>query len=227
MSSARVLVVEDDKDISAILEHALEKEYQVQTAEDGLEALHAFNKFNPNLVILDLGLPRVDGIEVCRRIRKHSPVPILILTARVDSEDRVKGLDAGADDYVVKPFDLPELKARVRSLMRRTPPQGKERLSVDNLVLNPDSFEVKRGDRVLDLTQREFELLEYLIRNKNIVVSREQILDQIWEYDPAAMTNTLDVFVSNLRKKLEANDEARVLYTQRGIGYVVKEPQPE
>ena len=179
----------------------------------------------PDLVVLDLGLPRLDGSEVLKRIRTNDDVPILVLTARSELEDRVGGLDSGADDYLVKPFERQELLARIRALMRRRPPRGSAALVVGDLRLNPDTREVARGDRDIELTNREFELLEYLMRNERLVVSRERLLEEVWGYDPTAMTNTIDVFISNLRRKLEEGGEPRVLNTKRGAGYVVRAPR--
>ncbi len=195
----------------------------MRTAADGVEALQAAGDFVPDLVVLDLGLPRLDGVEVCRRLRETSDVPILMLTARSGTDDRVEGLDSGADDYLVKPFELDELLARSRALMRRRPPRGSAALVVADLRLNPDTREVARGDREIDLTNREFELLEYLMRNERLVVSRERLLEDVWGYDPFSMTNTIDVFVSNLRRKLEEGGEIRLLHTKRGVGYVLKD----
>ena len=161
----------------------------------------------PDLVVLDLGLPRLDGVEVCRRLRADSDVPILMLTARSETEDRVAGLDSGADDYLVKPFERDELLARIRALLRRRPPRGSASLEVADLALNPDTREVRRGEREIELTKREFELLEYLMRNQRLVVSRERLLDEVWGYDPLDETNTIDVFISNLRRKLEEGGE--------------------
>ncbi len=194
----------------------------MKTAADGVQALDLSEEFVPDLVVLDLGLPRLDGVEVCRRIRAESDVPILILTARSETEDRVEGLDSGADDYLVKPFELSELLARTRALMRRRPPRGTASLAVGDLRLNPDTREVVRGERDIELTNREFELLEYLMRNQKLVVSRERLLEEVWGYDPMSMTNTIDVFISNLRRKLEEGGEDRILHTKRGAGYVVK-----
>jgi DNA-binding response OmpR family regulator len=220
----RVLVVEDDADIADVLRRSLRNEgYQVKTSADGIEALDVAAAFIPDLVVLDLGLPRLDGVEVCRRLRDDGDVPILMLTARSELEDRVTGLDSGADDYLVKPFERQELLARIRALLRRRPPRGAASLSVGDLTLNPDTREVRRGKREIELTNREFELLEYLMRNERLVVSRERLLDEVWGYDPMAATNTIDVFISNLRRKLEAGDEPRLLHTKRGAGYVLKE----
>jgi DNA-binding response OmpR family regulator len=164
----------------------------------------------------------MDGVEVCRRLRSDGDVPILMLTARAETEDRVTGLDSGADDYLVKPFERKELLARIRALLRRRPPRGSASLEVGDLCLNPDTREVRRGEREIELTNREFELLEFLMRNERLVVSRERLLDEVWGYDPMAATNTIDVFISNLRRKLETGGEGRLLHTKRGAGYVLK-----
>jgi two-component system, OmpR family, response regulator MprA len=219
----RVLIVEDDADIADVLRRSLRNEgYEVRTSADGAEALDVAIGFVPDLVVLDLGLPGLDGVEVCRRLRSEGDVPILMLTARAETEDRVTGLDSGADDYLVKPFERKELLARIRALLRRRPPRGAASLEVGDLKLNPDTREVKRGEREIELTNREFELLEFLMRNERLVVSRERLLDEVWGYDPMAATNTIDVFISNLRRKLEAGDEVRLLHTKRGAGYVLK-----
>ena len=222
--SPRVLVVEDDGDIADVLRRALRKEgYDVRLAGDGEAALGEASDFEPDAVVLDLGLPKLDGVEVCRRIRAAGDVPILMLTARDAVDARVEGLDSGADDYLVKPFERAELLARVRALLRRRPPRGSAFLVVGDLRLNPDTREVFRAERALELTSREFELLEHLMRNERLVVSRDRLLEEVWDYGPYAETNTVDVFVSNLRRKLEAGGEPRLLHTVRGSGYVLKE----
>jgi two-component system, OmpR family, response regulator MprA len=219
----RVLVVEDDEEIALVLQRSLRLEgYEVRIAGDGEAALDQSAAFNPDLVILDLGLPKLDGIEVARRLRKSDDVPILMLTARDALESRVEGLDSGADDYLVKPFERQELLARLRALLRRRPPRGSASVVVADLALNPDTHEVARGNREIELTQREFELLEYLMRNERIVVPRQRLLEEVWGYDPFATTNTIEVFVSNLRRKLEAGGEPRLLHTIRGAGYVLR-----
>jgi DNA-binding response OmpR family regulator len=222
--SARVLVVEDDEAIADVLRRSLRAEgHEVKSAGDGAEALTAAEQFTPDLVVLDLGLPRLDGIEVLRRLRADgSDVPVLILTARTETENRVEGLDTGADDYLPKPFERAELLARIRALLRRRPPRGSASIVIGDLQLNPDTREVKRGDREIELTNREFELLEYLARNRKLVVSRERLLEDVWGYDPFEQTNTIDVFISNLRRKLEEGGEPRLLHTKRGAGYVLK-----
>jgi two-component system response regulator MprA len=219
-----VLVVEDDADIAGVLRRSLDKEgYEVRVAGDGAAALAESGVFEPDAVVLDLGLPKLDGVEVCRRIREDADVPILMLTARDAVDARVEGLDSGADDYLVKPFERAELLARLRALLRRRPPRGSAFLVAGDLRLNPDTHEVFRGERALELTAREFELLEHLMRNERIVVSRQALLDEVWGYHPFAETNTVDVFISNLRRKLEAGGEPRVLHTVRGAGYVLRD----
>ena len=220
----RVLVVEDDEEIAQVLQRSLRLEgYEVKLAGDGVQGLEEANAFLPDLIVLDLGLPRLDGIDVARRLRDDGDdVPILILTARDALESRVEGLDVGADDYLVKPFERQELLARLRALLRRRPPRGMAPLRVGDLMLNPDTHEVSRGDRRIELTQREFELLEYLMRNERLVISRQKLLDEVWGYDPFSITNTIEVFVSNLRRKLEAGGEPRLLHTVRGAGYVLR-----
>src|ERR687896_1844444 len=183
VQAGRVLVVEDDDAIADVLRRTLRQEgHEVRSSPDGVDALRVAEEFVPDLVVLDLGLPGLDGVEVLRRLRAESDVPILILTARSDLDDRVEGLDSGADDYLVKPFERQELLARMRALMRRRPPRGMAPLRVADLMLNPDTHEVLRGEREIDLTAREFELLEHLMRNERIVVSRQALLDEVWGY---------------------------------------------
>jgi two-component system response regulator MprA len=221
--SARVLVVEDDEEIAGVLQRSLRLEgYEVRISGDGEAALTDARSFVPDLVVLDLGLPKLDGMEVARRLRAEDDTPILMLTARDEVEARVAGLDTGADDYLVKPFERQELLARLRALLRRRPPRGSASLVCADLQLNPDTHEVSRGEREIELTQREFELLEFLMRNERIVVPRQRLLEEVWGYDPFATTNTIEVFVSNLRRKLEADDEPRLLHTIRGAGYVLR-----
>ena len=219
----RVLVVEDDDEIAQVLQRTLRMEgYEVRIAQDGEVALDTAASYVPDLVLLDLGLPKLDGIDVAKRLRGADDVPILILTARDAVESRVEGLDSGADDYLVKPFERQELLARIRALLRRRPPRGSASLVAGDLTLNPDTHEVQRGERAIELTQREFELLEYLMRNERIVIPRQRLLEEVWGYDPFATTNTIEVFVSNLRRKLEAGGEPRLLHTIRGAGYVLR-----
>ncbi len=220
---ARVLVVEDDDDIAQAVQRSLRMEgYDVRIATDGEQALRMATEYVPDLVVLDIGLPKIDGIDVARQMRETDDVPILMLTARDSLEDRVEGLDSGADDYLVKPFERQELLARLRALLRRRPPRGTASVVVGDLTLNPDTHEVRRDEREIELTQREFELLEYLMRNERIVIPRQRLLEEVWGYDPFASTNTIEVFVSNLRRKLEADGEGRLLHTIRGAGYVLR-----
>jgi DNA-binding response OmpR family regulator len=220
----RILVVEDDEEIAQVLQRSLRMEgYEVKLAADGVRGLEEAHAFLPDLIVLDLGLPRLDGVDVAKRLREDGDeVPILMLTARDALESRVEGLDVGADDYLVKPFERQELLARMRALLRRRPPRGMAPLRVGDLMLNPDTHEVSRGERKIELTQREFELLEYLMRNERLVISRQKLLDEVWGYDPFSITNTIEVFVSNLRRKLEAGGEPRLLHTVRGAGYVLR-----
>jgi DNA-binding response OmpR family regulator len=211
--------------VRSALERALRLEaYDVELAADGREALDRLAEGTPpDAVVLDVAMPHVDGLEVCRRLRDAGDrTPVLMLTARDAIDDRVEGLDAGADDYLVKPFDREELLARMRALLRRRPPRGSAFLQVGDLQLNPDTREVRRSERDIQLTAREFELLEYLMRNERLVVSRQALLDDVWGYDAFAETNTVDVFISNLRRKLEEGGEERVLHTIRGAGYVLR-----
>jgi two-component system, OmpR family, response regulator MprA len=220
---ARVLVVEDDDDIAQAVQRSLRVEgYDVRIAADGEAAIRMAGEYVPDLVVLDLGLPKIDGIDVARQLRETDDTPILMLTARDSLEARVEGLDSGADDYLVKPFERQELLARLRALLRRRPPKGSASVVVGDLILNPDTHEVRREERLVELTQREFELLEYLMRNERIVIPRQRLLEEVWGYDPFASTNTIEVFVSNLRRKLEAGGETRLLHTIRGAGYVLR-----
>jgi two-component system, OmpR family, response regulator MprA len=220
---SRVLIVDDDPQLLRALRITLRAVgFDVVAASDGRMALAEAAAAPPDAVVLDLGLPRIDGFEVCRTLRDESDVPILMLTARNALEARVEGLDAGADDYLVKPFERQELVARLRALLRRRPPRGSGFLVVGDLRLNPATHEAERAGRVLDLTGREFELLEHLMRNERLVLSRQALLEDVWDYHAAGETNTVDVFISNLRRKLESGGEPRMLHTVRGSGYVLR-----
>ena len=220
-----LLLVEDDPRLADLVTRLLMSDHHVvEQAATGLDALDLAEMAGLEAIVLDVGLPDLSGFDVARRIRaRGSKIPILMLTARDAISDRVTGLDSGADDYLVKPFDRQELLARIRALLRRRPPRGSAFLVVGDLRLNPDSREVFRGERKLELTAREFELLEHLMRNERIVVSRQALLDEVWGYHPFAETNTVDVFISNLRRKLEAGGEDRLLHTVRGAGYVLRD----
>jgi two-component system response regulator MprA len=223
-NAPHILVVDDDSRIRDLLARYLQDNgFRVTTAVDAASARACMRSLAFDLLILDVMMPHESGLEFARSLRNESRVPILMLTARAETEDRVEGLDSGADDYLVKPFERQELLARIRALLRRRPPRGAASLEVGDLQLNPDTREVRRGEREIELTNREFELLEFLMRNERLVVSRERLLDEVWGYDPMAATNTIDVFVSNLRRKLESGDEPRLLHTKRGAGYVLKD----
>ena len=222
----RILVVDDDKAVRDSLKRALVLEgYDVDLAADGAEALKSLTQASPDAMILDLQLPDIDGLEVCRRLRSLGDrTPVLMLTARDAINDRVEGLDAGADDYLVKPFNLAELFARLRALLRRRAPiQDSEVLRFEDLALDLSSREAKRGDRVIDLTKIEFDLLEMFLLHPRQVLTRELILDQVWGYDFDSGTNSLAVYVGYLRRKTEEGGEPRLLQTVRGVGYVLKE----
>jgi two-component system, OmpR family, response regulator MprA len=222
----RILVVDDEPAVRESLERALRLEgYDVALAADGGEALSAVADNRPDALVLDLMMPKVDGLEVCRRLRAEGDrIPILVLTARESISDRVAGLDAGADDYVVKPFALEELLARLRALLRRGAPEGGEQiLRFSDLTLDRVAYEVKRGDRVIDLTRTEFTLLELFMLHRRQVLTRSVIFERVWEYDFGPMSNSLTVYIGYLRRKTEAGGEPRLLHTVRGVGYVLRE----
>jgi len=222
--SANILVIDDDPRITRMLKRALSFEgYSVETAGSGASGLQAALQQEPDLVILDILMPEMDGLEVCRRLRSLTDTPILLLTAKDDVRDRVVGLDSGADDYVVKPFALEELLARVRALLRRHEPSGREVLRYADLVLDTGERRVQRGDRQIDLSATEFALLQHFMRHPRRVLPREAILDSIWGPDFVRPTNVVDVYIGYLRSKLEANGEPRLLHTVRGAGYVLRE----
>ena len=222
----RILVVDDDPAVSGALNRALRLEgYEVTLAADGPQALEEIAIRPPDAVVLDIGLPVIDGLDVCRRLRAAGDdTPVLMLTARDAINDRVQGLDAGADDYLVKPFALAELLARLRALLRRRPEDAGEVLRFSDLTLDPTTREVHRGDRQFTLTRIEFDLLELLLRHPRQVMTRELILDRVWGYTFDSGTNSLAVYVGYLRRKTEANGEPRLIHTARGVGYVLREP---
>ncbi|MGF1646732.1 MAG: response regulator transcription factor [Kineosporiaceae bacterium] len=229
MRTQEILVVDDEPAVLASLERTLVFEgYAVRTAADGAEALAAVTAAVPDAVVLDVQMPRVDGLEVCRRLRARGcRVPILVLTARDATPDRVAGLGAGADDYLPKPFALEELLARIRSLLRRAARAAGSRdevLRFADLVLDPRTREVTRGGRTVDLTRTEHDLLELLLRRARQVLPRRLLLDQVWGPDAPPVSNTLEVYVGYLRRKLEAGGEPRLLHTVRGVGYVLRAP---
>jgi two-component system response regulator MprA len=222
----RVLVVDDDPAVSGALNRALRLEgYEVTLAADGPSALEEIAVRPPDAVILDIGLPIIDGLDVCRRLRAAGDdSPVLMLTARDAINDRVQGLDAGADDYLVKPFALAELLARLRALLRRRPGDSEDVLRFADLSLDPITREASRGERQFTLTRIEFDLLELLLRHPRQVLTRELILDRVWGYTFDSGTNSLAVYVGYLRRKTELEDEPRLIHTARGVGYVLREP---
>jgi two-component system response regulator MprA len=221
----RILVVDDDPNILRVMKRALTYAgYHVDEAETGESALAAAQDRPPDIVVLDVMLPGVDGLEVCRRLRATAPrLPILLLTARDRVPDRVAGLDAGADDYLVKPFALDELLARVRALLRRTRPGEGQVLTHADLTIDPATREVRRGTRLIDLTAREHDLLEFLVRHSRQVFSRETIFERVWGSEFMGESNVIDVVVMRLREKLEAGNEPRLVQTVRGVGYTLRE----
>ena len=226
METRKVLIAEDDPSVRKAVQRVLELEkYDVTAVNDGQAALEELGKTRFDLAVLDVMMPFADGLTVCREARHRGiQTPILLLTARVEVGDRVAGLDAGADDYLVKPFVVDELLARCRALLRRSVSSNTQStLSVGNLVLNPLTREVHRGDRQLSLTKTEFDLLELLMQQPNTVISREYIYETIWGYDFETNSKSLDVYIGYLRRKTEEEGESRLLYTIRGVGYTVKE----
>ncbi len=219
-----MLVVEDDAPIaSAVALELGHAGYEPRVVDDGPAALEAWAEWGPDLVLLDLGLPRLDGVEVCRRIRACSHTPIVVLTARGAVEDRVRGLDAGADDYLAKPFSLEELLARVRSTLRRARMRDEGAvLTAGDVVLDSRARVVTRAGEPVELTPREFELLEFLMRHPGVALSREAILSGVWGYEFLGSSNVIDSYVRYLRSKLERTDERRLIHTVRGVGYTLR-----
>jgi two-component system response regulator MprA len=231
----RILVVDDDRSVRESLRRSLAfNGYQVELASDGQAALDAVLSQRPDAMVLDVMMPRLDGLEVCRRMRAAGDeLPILVLTARDAVSDRVAGLDAGADDYLPKPFALEELLARLRALLRRRTPEeiagsvGESKpLEFADLSLDPDTREVRRGDRQISLTRTEFSLLELLLAHPRRVLTRAQILEQVWGYDFPTTGNALEVYIGYLRRKTEAEGEPRLIHTVRGVGYVLRDTPP-
>jgi two-component system response regulator MprA len=222
----KILVVDDEQALRDALERALKVErYEVETLESGAEALERMkNGLGVDAVILDVLMPGIDGLEVCRRLRAAGDkTPVLMLTARVEVEDRVAGLDAGADDYVTKPFDLEELLARLRALLRRVGSVTGQTLRFADLVLDPVAHEVRRGERLIEVTRTEFLLLELFLLNPRQVLSRSVIFERVWGYDFGPSSNSLEVYIGYLRRKTEAGGEPRLIHTVRGIGYILRE----
>ncbi|MGA9190781.1 MAG: response regulator transcription factor [Anaerolineales bacterium] len=220
-----ILVIEDEERIVQFLQRGLAYEgYDVKTALDGERGLDLAEASPPDLVVLDVMLPELDGLEVCRQLRRTGDIPILMLTAKDAVEDRVRGLDAGADDYLVKPFALDELLARIRALLRRTKSEVPPVLNYVDLKLDTGTHQAFRGDRPVELTAKEYELLELFMRHPRQVLTRDVIFDRVWSYDFGGESNIIEVYVRYLRQKLEAEGEPRLIHTVRGVGYVLREP---
>ena len=224
----KILIVEDEQKIARFLQMELEHEgFKTSIESNGRMALDRIIQESHDLVLLDIMLPDMDGIEICKRVRELSEVPIIMLTAKDDIIDKVTGLDTGADDYITKPFATPELIARIRAALRKNktaPPSSNDNeLRVKNLVLYPERYEAHIDLQAVELTKKEYDLLEYLIRNRNIVLSRERILQEVWGYEFMGDTKVVDVYIRYLRSKLDERYNQKYIYTVRGVGYVVKD----
>jgi two-component system response regulator MprA len=224
-AAPRVMVVDDEPGVRSALERALRIEhYEVQLAGDGREALDLLAERSPDAIVLDVAMPEVDGLEVCRRLRAAGDrTPVLMLTARDAVDDRVEGLDAGADDYLVKPFALRELQARLRALLRRSDAVGDGLLRFADLELDPAARQVRRGGRAVELSRTEFNLIELFLQRPRQVLGRSEIFERVWGYDFGATSNALGVYMGYLRRKTEAGGEPRLLHTVRGVGYILRE----
>lgn len=223
----RILVAEDDRPVASFLKKGLEAEhYAVDIVPDGQEALYMAEEYDYDLLLLDLVLPKMDGLQVLQQIRAHKKnLPVLVLTGRSRVEDRVKGLDLGADDYLIKPFAFRELTARVRALLRRGPGTGDFTFQIEDLEMNLVERTVRRGDRRIELTPKEFALLEYLMRNEGRAVSRPMIIEHVWNFSFDTMTNVVDVYINYLRKKVDEGMGRKLIHTVRGVGYRIGSPQ--
>jgi DNA-binding response OmpR family regulator len=223
--SDRILLVEDDPKLAKFIEMELSLEgYHVTVAQNGLDGLMMVRDTQPDLLILDWMLPGISGLDICLRLRSTGiQVPIIMLTARDEVPDRVTGLNAGADDYVTKPFSMEELLARVKARLRRTQPEDPDTLQFEDLTLNRLTREVHRGTKLIELTAKEFDLLEFLLRNPRQVMNRDRILETVWGYDFMGESNIIEVYIRALRIKLEASNSKRLLHTVRGVGYVLRE----
>lgn len=226
MKKYSILIVEDEKQIVRFLELELKHEgYMIDTAFDGREGLKKAEENKYDLILLDIMLPGLNGMEVCRRIRQFSNIPVIMLTAKDDVTDKVMGLDIGADDYITKPFAIEELLARIRAALRRKGEvvNDAENLQIGDLTMDLSKRHVSRSGKLIELTKREYDLLEYLMKNKDIVLTREQILEKVWGYDYTGDTNVVDVYIRYLRRKIDDNFETKLIRTIRGVGYMLKE----
>jgi DNA-binding response OmpR family regulator len=230
MPSYKILIIEDEKQIARFIELELKHEgYDVYVCYDGKEGLKKVEEIHPDLILLDIMLPGINGIEICRKIRQHSNVPIIMVTAKDDIPDRVMGLDSGADDYVTKPFAIEELLARIRAALRKSKQLNiiREVLSIADLTIDTSKRIVKRADKIIELTKREYDLLEYLVRNKGIVLTRDQILENVWGYSYMGDTNVVDVYIRYLRSKIDDGFKTKLIHTVRGVGYKCEERENE
>lgn len=230
MGNPRIFIVEDERRIARFLQIELEHEgYETATEDNGLHAFERIAQEDYDLVLLDIMLPDMDGMTICRKVREFSDIPIIMLTARDDVEDKVNGLDIGADDYMTKPFAIQELLARVRNALRKPRGDGRdvnpegEKLQVRDLVMYPSRYEVRVKGEEVQLTKKEYSLLEYLLRNKRNVLTRDQILQEVWGYDYTGDTNVVDVYIRYLRAKIDDHFEEKYIFTVRGVGYAIKE----
>lgn len=230
MGNPRIFIVEDERRIARFLQIELEHEgYETATEDNGLHAFERIAQEDYDLVLLDIMLPDMDGMTICRKVREISDIPIIMLTARDDVEDKVNGLDIGADDYMTKPFAIQELLARVRNALRKPRADGRdvnpegEKLQVRDLVMYPSRYEVRVKGEEVQLTKKEYSLLEYLLRNKRNVLTRDQILQEVWGYDYTGDTNVVDVYIRYLRAKIDDHFEEKYIFTVRGVGYAIKE----
>lgn len=228
--SNRILIVEDDKQLARYIELELQHEgYIVEKEHDGKNAVNVIKEGKHDLVLLDVLLPGINGMEICRRVRYFSPIPIIMVTAKDETIDKVMGLDLGADDYITKPFIIEELLARIRVALRKNAisADNHKEMVIDNLVLNTSKHFVKRANHPINLTKREFDLLKYLLLNKGLVLSREQILENVWGFDYVGQTNVVDVYIRYLRYKIDESFHKKLIHTVRGIGYLLEEEKIE
>ena len=221
----KILLAEDEVDLNNVVTRYLKKNgYSVDSVLDGEEALDYLEYGEYDLVILDIMMPKVDGFEVIKKLRnKGNHTSVLMLTARDSADDKVKGLDLGADDYIVKPFDFNELMARIRAVVRRKYGNSSNRLVIEDLILDTSEKSVTRAGKQIELTGKEYEVLEYLMQSKNRILSREQIKEHVWDFDYEGDSNIIDVLIKNIRKKIDIEDGKQIIYTKRGLGYVIKE----
>ncbi len=220
----KIMLVEDERKISRFMELELIHEgYEVDVFDNGKKALENFREKKYSLIILDIMLPEISGIKVCEKIREKSSIPIIMVTAKDSVSEKVKGLDYGADDYITKPFAIEELLARIRAQLRRRKPEQEDVIKIADLEMDKKKYQVKRDEKKIDLTKKEYDLLEYLMMNKDIVVSREKLLRKVWGYDYAGETNIVDVYIRYLRSKIDDPFEKKLIHTVRGVGYVLRE----